>query len=147
MDEDSLNWTLKNLAKRANINVRGNLHWHCGRKLFLRTCAESGINIWSAKLMCGKSIPKDIETYINGIQLKEDFAKISNILRLRKANGRISNVEAIVNKVLEVQARMIKEQLKKEGVMMFKPNEELTPLEIIERYLASIEKEKEEKMA
>lgn len=99
LDEDSLNATLKDLAARARINLRGQLHWHCGRKLFIRTCAENGINQWNAQLMCGKAVEKSIETYINNVQLKEDFKKVSNILRLKKANGngRIGNLEEVVN--------------------------------------------------
>jgi hypothetical protein len=30
--------------------------------------------------------------------------------------------------------------------MLFKPNEELTPMEIIQRYLMTVEKEKEQKI-
>ena len=102
LDEDTLNAILKELAKRALINVRGQLHWHCGRKLFMRTCAENGINQWNAKLMCGKAVEQSIETYINNVQLKGDFRKISNILRLRKlgnGNGRIADMEDAVNLV------------------------------------------------
>jgi hypothetical protein len=32
--------------------------------------------------MCGKSVSVDIATYINGVQLKNDFIKVSNMLRL-----------------------------------------------------------------
>ena len=101
----------------------------------------------NAKMMCGKAVEKSVETYINGVQLKEGFRKVSNVLRLRKANGRISNVETMVNQIAEAFARVLKEQLKKDGVMLFKPNEELTSMEIIQRYLMTLEKEKEVKMA
>jgi site-specific recombinase XerD len=99
LDEDSLNAILKDLAVKARINLRGLLHWHCGRKLFMRTCAESGINSWNAKMMCGKAVEKSIETYINNVQLKEDFKKVSDILRLKKANGngRIGSMEEVMN--------------------------------------------------
>jgi len=84
MDEESLNWTLKKLAERANLKSRGRLHWHLGRKLVMRTCAQLGINQWNCKMLVGKSLPRDIETYIKGIQLKEDFEKLHNVLRLKR---------------------------------------------------------------
>jgi hypothetical protein len=70
------------LADRAGIKTHGIFRWHIGRKLFLRTCAELGINTWNAKIMVGKSIPADIMTYINGVQLKDDFLRVANVLEL-----------------------------------------------------------------
>jgi len=99
LDEDSINSILKDLSVRAHINVRGLLHWHCGRKLFMRTCAELGITSWNAMLMCGKAVERSIETYINNVQLKEDFKKVSNVLRLRRVgsgNGRIEDIDEAV---------------------------------------------------
>lgn len=84
LDAESLNWTLKNLAERANLKSKDKLHWHLGRKLVMRTSAQLGINQWNCKMLVGRSIPKDIETYINGIQLKEDFEKLHNVLRLSR---------------------------------------------------------------
>lgn len=83
MNEETLNWTIKNLADRSNLKSKANLHWHLGRKLVMRTCAQLGINQWTCKMLVGKSIPKDIEAYINGIQLKEDFVKLHDALCLR----------------------------------------------------------------
>jgi len=39
-----INQILKDLADRAGIKTHGLFRWHIGRKLFLRTCAELGIN-------------------------------------------------------------------------------------------------------
>ncbi len=77
-----INAILKELGDRAGIKSHGLFRWHIGRKLFLRTCAELGINQWNAKILCGKSVSPDIATYINGVQLTNDFLKISNVLRL-----------------------------------------------------------------
>lgn len=87
MDEESLNWTLKNLGDRSNLKSKRKLHWHLGRKLVIRTSAQLGINQWNCKMLVGKSVPKDIETYINGIQLKEDFVKLHDVLRLKPAEA------------------------------------------------------------
>jgi len=77
-----INAIFKDLGKRAGIKTHGLYRWHIGRKLFLRTCAELGINQWHAKMLCGKSISPDISTYLNGTQLKNDFLKLSRVLRL-----------------------------------------------------------------
>jgi integrase len=72
----------KSLQKRAGIVNHGLFRWHTGRKLFLRSCAELGISSWSAKLMCGKAIPASDDTYVHDAELKNDFTKISEVLRL-----------------------------------------------------------------
>ena len=77
-----INAIFKELGERAGIKSHGLFRWHIGRKLFLRTCAELGINQWNAKMFCGKAVSKDIATYVNGVQLKDDFVKVSKVLRL-----------------------------------------------------------------
>ena len=77
-----INNRLKKLVERAGIKNHGLFRWHTGRKLFLRTCAELGMSSWSAKLICGKSIPASDDTYIHDAELKDDFIKISKVLRL-----------------------------------------------------------------
>jgi integrase len=72
----------KSLVSKAGINAHGIMAWHSGRKLFLRTATELGISPWSAKLMCGKSIPASDDTYIHNVELKPDFSKVSEVLRL-----------------------------------------------------------------
>jgi hypothetical protein len=82
LSSKQINNILKSLVERAGISNHGLFRWHTGRKLFLRTCAELGISSWSAKLMCGKSIPASDDTYVHDANLKNDFEKISNVLRL-----------------------------------------------------------------
>lgn len=72
----------KALVKKAGIENYGVLAWHSGRKLFLRTATELGVSPWSAKLMCGKSVPASDDAYIHNVELKNDFLKISEVLRL-----------------------------------------------------------------
>lgn len=84
---------MQELAKRAGIKTNGNLRWHCGRKLVLRTAAELGINQWSTKALTGKSIPKDIATYIEGLDLKKDFLKLHDVLRLKRTKREINGIE------------------------------------------------------
>lgn len=148
LDEDSLNAILKDLATRARINLRGLLHWHCDRKLFMRTCAESGINSWNAKMMCGKAVEKSIETYINNVQLKEDIKKVSNILRLKKTNGngRIGNLEEVMNLMGAALAELLrpivarmsqdKQQSSKTLGLIINPDfEHMKPKKLLEEFL------------
>jgi hypothetical protein len=69
-------------VKKAGIETHGVMAWHSGRKLFLRTATELGVSPWSAKLMCGKSVPASDDTYIHEVELKPDFLKVSEVLRL-----------------------------------------------------------------
>lgn len=97
---------------------------YIGRKLFLRTCAELGVNSWNAKMLCGKSVSPDIATYINGVQLKDDFEKINKVLRLfpettPQASDRIKQLEEALtalekeNKILRTRIENLQNQLQK----------------------------------
>ena len=98
----------KDLGKRAEMKSHGLFRWLIGRKLFLRTCAELGVNQWNAKIMYGKSVSKDIETYINGVQMKNDFLKVSNVLRLRPAKEKaIGNLEVMVEVMSKALAKAL----------------------------------------
>jgi len=115
MSEDSLNWTLQELAKRANVKPRGQLHWHCGRKLVMRTATSLGINQWSANMLVGKAVEKDISTYIQGVSLTKDFLKLNQVLHLKKTgNGshEIVNLEKEVD-ILKMNEQELREELQK----------------------------------
>lgn len=115
MSEDSLNWTLQELGKRANIRLRGQLHWHCGRKLVLRTATSLGINQWSANMLVGKAVKKDIATYIQGVSLKKDFSKLNQILHLKKSsqrNQKIGDLEKDVN-ILKMNEQELRQELQR----------------------------------
>lgn len=96
--------TLKSLIKRAGIVKHGLFRWHTGRKLFLRTTAELGLSTWSAKLMCGKAIPASDDTYVHDAELKNDFIRISDVLRLLpktipQAEDQIENLEKAIGQL------------------------------------------------
>lgn len=150
LDEDSINSILKDLSVRARINVRGLLHWHCGRKLFMRTCAELGLTSWNAMMMCGKAVERSIETYINNVQLKEDFKKVSGVLRLRKVgsgNGQIKDIDEalkVVSAAVGELLRPIVERLWYEkqqskpntlGLMLMPNFKTMEPQAILKEYL------------
>jgi len=129
MDEESLNWTLRELSKRASLKINKSLHWHLGRKLFLRTCAELSINQWNAKMMCGKSVEKDIETYLNGVALKEDFLRLNKVLKLkpeRQQEGTSKELEEL-RTVMKILARYVNPKGISEDMS--------TDMEILKRFL------------
>jgi integrase len=112
-----INNKLKKLVERAGITNHGLFRWHTGRKLFLRTCAELGISSWSAKLMCGKSIPASDDTYVHDAELKGDFLKISKVLRLFPkpvANGQTKQMLDVVFQVLRT---LVEDKMKENGLM------------------------------
>lgn len=114
-----INAIFKELGERAGIKSHGLFRWHIGRKLFLRTCAELGINQWNAKMLCGKSVSPDIATYVNGVQLKQDFSKINKVLRLfpEVTNAKTEDLkQAIIalekeNKTLKTRIEVLQQRL------------------------------------
>jgi hypothetical protein len=93
----------------------------------MRTAAESGITSWNA-MMIGKSVDKRIETYINHVQLKEDFLKISEVLRLRKpnGNGKVANLEKEneeLRQIMRVISKFVSEEMRKTRLAQ-KPSKE-----------------------
>lgn len=108
----------KGLQKRAGIVNHGLFRWHTGRKLFLRTCAELGISSWSAKLMVGKSIPASDDTYIHDAELRKDFIKVSNVLKLFPvALSTQSDVQKTLDTVLEVLRALMEDACKQKGLL------------------------------
>lgn len=104
---------LQSLQKRAGIQTNGQVFgWHIARKMFLRTSAELGITSWSAMMMVGKSVDKSISTYINGVALKNDAIKISNVLKMEisTGNGKVTRLEEVVNS-LEKENMVFKTRL------------------------------------
>lgn len=107
---------LKGLVKRAGVVNHGLFRWHTGRKLFLRSCAELGISSWSAKLMCGKSIPASDDTYVHDAELKNDFTKLSNTLRLfPKTTAESTDLKKSIDLIFQVLRSLVEDKLKEEG--------------------------------
>ena len=112
-----INQILKDLADRAQIKTHGLFRWHIGRKLFIRTCAELGVNAWNAKIMCGKSVSMDIATYINGVRLKNDFIKVSNVLKLFPKPVANGQTKQMIDVVFQVLRTLVEDKLKEQGLM------------------------------
>lgn len=110
LSQKRINAIFKDLGKRAGIKSNGLFRWHIGRKLFLRTCAELGVNQWNAKLMCGKNVSADIATYINGVSLKNDFLKVSKVLCLFPQSPQESEYMGYLEKRVEDLEHIVKQQ-------------------------------------
>ena len=120
IDPDILNLTLQNLAKKAQIKVSGNLRWHCGRKTVLRVGSQLGLNQWSLKALTGKTISPDMATYLEGLQLKDDFLKLHSVLKISPTktglNGKMSDMEAKIDLIAKVVAKVLREMNVMEGL-------------------------------
>jgi hypothetical protein len=111
--DETLNTTLRNLAKRASVKLHGRLHWHCGRKLVMTTGAQLGINSWIIKKLVGKSVQMSDDTYLY-TDLREGFLKIHRVLKLKPvvSNGRIGSVERLTQKICDAIAEHFKPTVK-----------------------------------
>ena len=113
LSEKRLDEIVKQLFERAGLKTQKILRWHCFKKLVLRTSAELGLNQWSAKILVGKSVPADIMTYISGLNLKEDFLKLSSVLKLKSdgnGNGKVSKLKELVL-ALEKENAQLKQRI------------------------------------
>lgn len=86
IDEDTLGQILKALAKKAGIIVPPNKQFtfHMFRKLFISTGKNVSVSDDVVKALCGKSVPSDIRTYMTGIQWREAFSKIADVLKIQQ---------------------------------------------------------------
>jgi len=107
-----LDGIIKDLFKRAGLKAKGSIRWHLGRKLFTRVCAQIGIPTWNTKIMLGKQIPINDLTYVQGVDLTEDFRKLSNALALRQTstNNKVNNLEEAIDLVLKALKKLIIQQ-------------------------------------
>jgi integrase len=84
ISEDRINSWLKNLAKKAGINLQGKqLSFHCFRKMFLSASIDAGIGLTAGKKMCGKAIAKSDDTYLTTVQLRKKFIQLKKMLTIR----------------------------------------------------------------
>lgn len=106
---ETVNQRLRDLARDAKIEL-GNtsLHWHCFRKMIISLGKNLGIDSDIIKLMVGKSVKKDMFTYMTGIDVKTAFNKLQTLLGItslvdtqveQKTNEKIANLEKAIVKL------------------------------------------------
>jgi hypothetical protein len=67
--------------------------------------------------MCGKAVSVDIATYINGVQVKNDFIKVSNVLKLFPKPVANGQTKQMLDVVFQVLRNLVEDKLKEQGVM------------------------------
>ncbi len=92
----------------------------------------------SAKILVGKSVPADIMAYISGLNLKEDYNKLSNVLKLKSngnGNGKVSKLEELVlalekeNSQLKQRIDILQKNFESHETLIADLNERLTYFE------------------
>ena len=111
-EPEAIGKRLKVLAKKVKIHIpKGKrLRFHCFRKRFLSECANLKIDINTAKIMCGKSVSKDMLTYLSEVEHKKAFSEVHEKLRL-------TEVKAVMNaKDKEIEG--LKKQIEDQNIMI-----------------------------
>lgn len=86
------------------------LRFHCFRKRFLSECANLKIDINTAKILVGKSVSKDMLTYLSEVEHKKAFEEVHNKLRL-------TEVKAVIN-AKDTEIEELKRQLRDKDIMI-----------------------------
>lgn len=102
LDAESVNDLLKRLARDAQLELTGSLHFHAFRKLFMTTGVELGCNHWAIKMLIGKSVNRSDLTYISQARLSETFLKIANVLRIEESET-IAKIPALENALTSLE--------------------------------------------
>jgi len=126
IDSETINARLVDLARDAGIELgTSKLHWHCFRKMIISQAKNLGIDPDIIKLMVGKSVKKDILTYMTGIDVKTAFNKLQEVLGITALTEESENVI----KGMEVEIKELKQtvvRLQQDGQAYKKANEVLT---------------------
>ena len=106
-DPEAIGKRLKVLAKKAKIHIpKGKrLRFHCFRKRFLSECANLKIDINTAKILVGKSVSKDMLTYLSEVEHKKAFEEVHRRLQLTEVkaviNAKDAEIEALKKRIRE----------------------------------------------
>lgn len=126
ISEETVNARLRDLAREAGIELgNAKLHWHCFRKMIISHAKNLSIDPDIIKLMVGKSVKKDMLTYMTGIDVKTAFNRLQEVLGITAFT---EESEDIV-KSMEVEIKELKQtvvRLQQDGQAYKKANEVLT---------------------
>ena len=112
VDEETVTRRLRDLARDAGIEI-GNmrLRWHCFRKMIISQAKNLGIDPDIIKLMVGKSVKKDMLTYLTGIDVKTAFKNLQEILGIRTFAEESENiVQTMETEIKELKQALIRVQ-------------------------------------
>lgn len=148
IDEETVTARMRDLARDSGIELgNSKLHWHCFRKMIISQAKNLGIDPDIIKLMVGKSVKKDVLTYMTGIDVKIAFNKLQEVLGIRAFTEESEDiVKTMEGKVKGLENAMI--QLEQEN-MNFKTRIDLmqkSQKDNVEQ-IAELRKENEEQKA
>ena len=81
-----------------------------------------GVSSWSARLMCDKSIPASDDTYVHDAELRKDFIKVSNVLKLFPVTASTtSDAQKTFDTVMEVLRALMEDACRRKGLLKTRP--------------------------
>ena len=87
------------------------LRWHCFRKMIISQAKNLGIDPDIIKLMVGKSVKKDILTYMTGIDVKTAFNRLQEVLGISTFTEESENiVQAMEAEIKELKQVLVRVQ-------------------------------------
>lgn len=129
---------LRRAAQKAGLKDL-ELHQHQFRKLFFTIGVNSGIPEMVLKILMFKSISPDLLTYyLDREDLRDYWRKIKDQLSLEpRANGKITNIEQMVDLMLQAWKKMIIKELKGRPISGITPIvfEEMSAEELLKLFL------------
>jgi len=112
IDEETVTARMRDLARDSGIEL-GNmrLRWHCFRKMIISQAKNLGIDPDIIKLMVGKSVKKDMLTYMTGINVKTAFKNLQEILGIKTFAEESENiVQAMETEIKELKQALVRVQ-------------------------------------
>ena len=110
--EETVNARLRDLARDVGIEL-GNLRlrWHCFRKMIISQAKNTGIDPDIINLIVGKSVRKDMLTYMTGVDVKTAFSKLQEILGIKAFTEESENiVKAMEAEIKELKGTVVRLQ-------------------------------------
>jgi len=152
MSDEWLNRLLQRLSEKAQIDIPNgkNLTFHCFRKMFLSTAIDSGIGLTAGKMLVGKSIATNDETYLTTVRLREKFLQLKKFLTIKPStkpeeHEKVEELKGIVVKLQEEvnQQRTVTQTVTEENLKIKKElhtlNDIVNPLQPMLEFVNSFE--------
>jgi len=144
IDPDTINRTLRRLAKKGNVKIPRNkrLRFHAFRKRFLSTCANLSIDVNIAKILVDKDVESSMLAYLSEIEHRKAFLEVQHILKLTEIPMRKTRKSTTeLEKRLEDLERLVHGVIALGGRDMIEKARELTQLETMPYETQEIEQE------
>jgi len=109
---EGINKRLKEIGKKAKIHIpKGKrFRFHAFRKRFLSECANLKIDINTAKILVGKSVSKDMLTYLSEVEHKKAFEEVHEKLKVSAIPETKALLGAKDAKIRELEKKFIEQK-------------------------------------